>query len=183
MLANKSETFPSQWAVEIRDLSAMWLIVKTLKSVLFYFSSFSISLMVVDFSKWKRKKEREVCFKHIQYLLRTPLRIRCIYTGSWHVLTLFQTNVITIQLCIFVVLYCVLLCCAVLFCVYTDWTHFFPRAKMMKNLFVHKLASECLYWSRKIHICITVYTHTVSTDWCGDQISKRNDTIRVRPYN
>lgn len=84
MLANKAKTFPFQWTLEIRDLSAMWLIVKTLKSVLFYFPSFSISLMVVDFSKWK-KEECELCFKHtvcscyVRYTTNIHRVVACAY--------------------------------------------------------------------------------------------------------
>lgn len=62
--------------VEMRDLSAMWLIVKTLKSVLFYFSSFSISLMVVDFLEGEKC---EVYFKSNAPLYGTPSHRMCLF--------------------------------------------------------------------------------------------------------
>lgn len=170
MLANKTKTFPFQWTVEIRDSSALWLIVKTLQSVLFYSA---LVWWLLIFPNEKRTNECEVCFKHTVFATYGTHRVvACAYfVNQCHYHP-------TVYFC------CVRLwaMCCVCVCVCLDWIVFFPRAKMMKNVFVHKLAPECLYWSRKIHTCITVCTHTLCLP-IDAWIKFQSDTIRVRPYN
>lgn len=140
-----------QWVVDCGNFEKCF--------VLFYFSSFSISLMSVDFSKWK-KEECEVCFKHTQ----TPLLT---YTYCTAVHRVVACAYIVNQchyhptMCIFVVL-----CCAVCCIVCTHWIVFFSpcendekRVRAQISVRVSVLIAPNTHWYYKVHtlsVCLPI---------------------------